>query len=92
MIILIATFLGSAINIPLLKLKTTVPIIKEEFVNFLGVFYRVPQVEYGQRITVVAINVGGALIPTAVSLYLMWKAPSSILYCLVGVAVVVPSP
>jgi uncharacterized membrane protein len=87
-IILIATFLGSAINIPLLKLKTTVPIIKEEFVNFLGVFYRVPQVEYGQRITVVAINVGGALIPTAVSLYLMWKAPSSILYCLVGVAVV----
>jgi uncharacterized membrane protein len=87
-IILIATFLGSAINIPLLKLKTTVPIIKEEFVNFLGVFYRVPQVEYGQRITVVAINVGGALIPTAVSLYLMWKAPSVILYCLVGVAVV----
>jgi uncharacterized membrane protein len=87
-IILIATLLGSAINIPLLKLKTTVPIIKEEFVNFLGVFYRVPQVEYGQRMTVVAVNVGGALIPTAVSLYLMWKAPSSILYCLVGVAVV----
>lgn len=87
-IILIATFLGSAVNIPLLKLKTTVPIIKEEFVNFLGVFYRVPQVEYGQRVTVVAINVGGALIPTAVSLYLLWKAPSSVLYCLVGVAVV----
>jgi uncharacterized membrane protein len=45
-------------------------------------------VEYGQRITVVAINVGGAVIPTAVSFYLLWKAPSSILYCLVGVAVV----
>jgi uncharacterized membrane protein len=87
-LILIGTFLGSAINIPLLKLKTTVPIIKEEFVNFLGVFCRVPQVEYGQRVTVVAVNVGGALIPTAVSLYLLWKAPSTILYCLVGVAVV----
>jgi uncharacterized membrane protein len=87
-VILIATFLGSYINIPLLKLKTTVPIIKEEFVNFLGVFYRVPQVEYGQRITVVAINVGGALIPTAVSFYLLWKAPSVILYSLIGVAVV----
>ena len=87
-VILIATFLGSYINIPLLKLKTTVPIIKEEFVNFLGVFYRIPQVEYGQRITVVAINVGGALIPTAVSFYLLWKAPSVILYSLIGVAVV----
>jgi len=87
-LILVATFLGSFVNIPLLKLKTTVPIIKEEFVNFLGVFYRIPQVEYGQMITVVAVNLGGALIPTAVSVYLLWKAPSAILYSLVGVAVV----
>ena len=87
-LILISTFLGSNVNIPLLRLKTTVPIIKEEFVNFLGVFYRIPQVEYGQMITVVAINVGGALIPTAVSVYLLWKAPSVILYSLAGVAVV----
>jgi uncharacterized membrane protein len=87
-LILISTFLGSNVNIPLLRLKTTVPIIKEEFVNFLGVFYRIPQVEYGQMITVVAINLGGALIPTAVSVYLLWKAPSVILYSLAGVAVV----
>jgi uncharacterized membrane protein len=87
-LILISTFLGSYVNIPLLKLKTTVPNIKEEFVNFLGVFYRIPQVEYGQMITVVAINVGGALIPTGVSIYLLWKEPSVILYSLVGVAAV----
>jgi uncharacterized membrane protein len=87
-LILISTFLGSNVNIPLLRLKTTVPIIKDEFVNFLGVFYRIPQVEYGQMITVVAINLGGALIPTAVSIYLLWKAPSVILYSLAGVTVV----
>jgi len=87
-LILVATFLGSFVNIPLFKLKTTVPIIKEEFVNFLGLVYRIPQVEYGQKITVVAINMGGALIPTAVSVYLLWKAPSTIVYCLIGVAVV----
>jgi uncharacterized membrane protein len=87
-LILISTFLGSNVNIPLLRLKTTVPTIKEEFVNFLGVFYRIPQVEYGQMITVVAINVGGALIPTGVSIYLLWKEPSVILYSLVGVAAV----
>jgi uncharacterized membrane protein len=87
-LILIGTFLGSYINIPLLKLKTTVPIIKEEFVNFFGMLYRIPQVEYGEAITVIAVNVGGALIPTAVSIYLLWKAPSAILYSLVGVAIV----
>jgi uncharacterized membrane protein len=88
-LILVGTFLGSYINIPILKLKTTVPIIKEEFVNFLGMFYRVPHVEYGEAITVVAVNVGGALIPTAVSIYLLYKATASvILYSLVGVVVV----
>jgi uncharacterized membrane protein len=68
-LILVGTFMGSYINIPLLKLKTTVSIIKEEFVNFFGVLYRIPHVEYGKAITVVAVNAGGALIPTAVSLY-----------------------
>lgn len=32
-LILVATFVGSYINIPILKLKTTIPIIKEEFVS-----------------------------------------------------------
>ncbi|MGA9387506.1 MAG: DUF1614 domain-containing protein [Candidatus Bathyarchaeia archaeon] len=46
-----------------------------------------PDVEYVET-TMVAINVGGALIPTLVSSYLLWKIPSVILYTLVGVAVV----
>jgi uncharacterized membrane protein len=88
-LILVGTFMGSYINIPLLKLKTTVSIIKEEFVNFFGVLYRIPHVEYGKAITVVAVNVGGALIPTAVSLYLLYKtATPIILYSLISVAVV----
>lgn len=57
-VILIATFLGSNVNIPIFRLKTIVPIVKEEFVSFFGVVYRVPQVEYGERTTQVAINLG----------------------------------
>ena len=88
-LILVVTLLGSFINIPLVKLKASVPMIKEEFVNFFGVTYRVPQVEYGYSVTVIAINVGGALIPTAVSVYLLATAPFMImLYSLVGVAIV----
>jgi len=87
-LILIATFLGSIVNIPIFKLKATVPIIKEEFVSFLGVVYRVPQVEYGEATTLIAVNVGGALIPTFVSIYLLWKLPSATLYALTGVVIV----
>jgi uncharacterized membrane protein len=87
-LILAATFLGSHINIPVLKVKATVPIVKEEFVRFFGTVYRIPQVEYGEATTMVAINIGGALIPLLVSIYLLWKLPSTITYALMGVAVV----
>jgi uncharacterized membrane protein len=87
-LILIGTFLGSYVNIPILRLKISVPVVKEEFVSFFGIVYRVPQVEYDEAFTVLAVNVGGALIPTAVSFYLLWKAPSVILYSLIGVVIV----
>jgi uncharacterized membrane protein len=86
--ILVATFVGSYINIPLMKLKTTIPIISDEFVAFFGIVYRIPQLEYGERITMIAINLGGAVIPTLVSFYLLWKLPSAALYSLVSVAIV----
>lgn len=89
LLILVGTLLGSAINIPLFKLKTTVPLIREEYVSHFGVFYRIPKVEYSQTVTTVAINVGGALIPTAVSIYLLSRASTSIiLVSIVGVVAV----
>jgi uncharacterized membrane protein len=87
--ILVGTLVGSFVNIPVLKLKTKIPIIRDEFVNWFGVSYRIPQMEYGQAITVVAINVGGALIPTAVSIYLLSKCSTSTIFLsLVGILVV----
>jgi uncharacterized membrane protein len=87
-LILVGTFVGSYVNIPILKLKTATPIIEEEHVNFFGVVYRIPRVGYGEATTIVAINVGGAVIPTLVSFYLLCKLPSTTLYALVGIAVV----
>jgi uncharacterized membrane protein len=86
--ILAATLLGSHINIPVAKLKATEPIVRVEYVRFFGIVYRVPQVEYDETTTMVAINVGGALIPLTVSFYLLWKMPSAISYALLGVAIV----
>ena len=63
--------------------------MKEEHVNFFSVAYLIPRVEYGQAVTTIAVNVGGALIPTAVSIYLLAKAtPNMILLSLAGVAIV----
>jgi uncharacterized membrane protein len=88
-LILIATFVGSYINIPVGKLKSSVPVAKEEYVNFFGVRYRTRQIEYGQSETVVAVNVGGALMPTGVCIYLLSRSASStIFYSIIGVAIV----
>ena len=87
-LILVATFVGSYVNIPLLKLRSVIPVIEEEFVSFLGMVYRIPRVEYGEATTILAINVGGALVPTLVSFYLLWKLPSATIYAVIGVAVV----
>jgi uncharacterized membrane protein len=88
-LILIGTLLGSTVNIPLMKIKAVVPIIREEYVSYLWVTYRIPYVEYDTTVTTVAVNVGGALIPTAVSIYLLSKAaPLMMFYSLIGVAAV----
>ncbi|MCW4011264.1 MAG: DUF1614 domain-containing protein [Candidatus Bathyarchaeota archaeon] len=89
MLILAGSLLGSAINLPILKIRTVAPMIKEEYANFFGVSYRIPHVEYGQAVTTIAVNVGGALIPSAVSIYLLCTAePTMILLSVLGVAIV----
>lgn len=88
-LILVATFIGSTINIPISRLEATVPIMTDEYVTFFGVTYRIPRVRYGQTVTLLAINVGGAIIPSIVSLYLLTRAdPSTIFLSLMGVGIV----
>jgi uncharacterized membrane protein len=88
-LILAGTLVGSLINIPLFKLRSISPIVREEYVSWFGLTYRIPRLEYGETTTMVAINVGGALIPTAVSVYLLTKSSFSIILpSLIGVLVV----
>jgi uncharacterized membrane protein len=88
-LLLIATLLGSFINIPVLKLKANVPMVRDETVNWFGVTYRIPQVEYGETVTTVAVNVGGALVPTGVCMYLLLKSAASMIFLsFIGVFVV----
>lgn len=69
-LILLATFLGSAVNIPFASIRSTRLVAEARVVRFLGLRYVVPPVWVPQR-TVIAVNVGGALVPAAVSAYLV---------------------
>jgi uncharacterized membrane protein len=67
--LLILTLLGSLVNIPIYRLENR-EMVGEQVVSYFGMRYRVPRLERGQA-TILAVNVGGALIPVALSGYLI---------------------
>jgi len=88
-LILVGSLLGSFINIPLYKIKSNQPLVREEYVRWLGITYRIPRVTYGETYTEVDVNVGGALLPAGMSIFLLTISSTSIvLYSLIGVLAV----
>jgi uncharacterized membrane protein len=69
MLILAATLIGSFFNIPIAVLPQEA-LQSDAVIGFFGMQYTVPLVENLPG-TVIAINVGGAVIPTAMSVYLL---------------------
>jgi uncharacterized membrane protein len=69
--LLLATLIGSFFNIPIIELPPE-RAISHHVVDFFGMRYGVPGVSYWKG-TVVAVNVGGAVIPTLMSIYLLIK-------------------
>lgn len=76
--LLFLCILGSMINIPIRKIKMQEdPEDQWEVVTFFGVRFRPPK--WGaERQMVLAINVGGAIIPAGLSLYLLANAENPI--------------
>jgi uncharacterized membrane protein len=69
--LLFLSLVGSYVNIPVAQLPGE-KIISGQEVFFFGMRYVIPLVHEWPR-TVVAVNLGGAVVPTVVSLYLMIK-------------------
>jgi uncharacterized membrane protein len=69
--LLVFSLLGSYINIPVARLPAE-PIMTGRIVDYFGVPYIVPYAVHSPG-TVVAVNVGGAVIPLLLSLYLIVK-------------------
>ena len=70
LLLLAGTLIGSYFNIPVAELPKG-PATSAEIVEFFGMRYVVPVV--ARSSTIVAVNIGGALIPAVMSLYLLLR-------------------
>src|SRR3974390_2361217 len=71
MFLLLGSLVGSYINIPIVQLPER-EVQSDAVVNFFGMQYVVPRVVEWPG-TVIAVNVGGAVIPGLLSLYLLFQ-------------------
>jgi uncharacterized membrane protein len=70
MLLLFGSLIGSYFNIPIALLPPE-QVMSDRVIDFFGMQYNVPATENWPG-TVIAVNVGGAVIPTLMSLYLLF--------------------
>jgi uncharacterized membrane protein len=85
-LIMVGSLIGSSINIPVREVESIEPLVEVQEVRVFWMRYKVPHVRYRQVSTVLAVNVGGAIIPILVSAYVLWSHPGAFPYALVGTA------
>jgi uncharacterized membrane protein len=83
---LLVSLIGSYINIPITRVARGEP-HPEPVVRSFGMRYRVPN-HYASDSTIVAINVGGAIVPLLISIYLLMQMPAIFVQAVIGVAIV----
>ena len=88
LLMLLASLVGSQINIPIANLESKEPISQDTYVRVFGVTYRIPISGEMTRYTVLAINFGGAVIPTLISIVLLYKFPASLPYAIACIVIV----
>lgn len=71
MSLLLLSLLGAAVNIPVAQLPEE-KTVENQVVRYAGVEYVVPAVRHWPG-TIIALNVGGAIVPTLLSIYLIIK-------------------
>jgi uncharacterized membrane protein len=68
LLLLIGSLIGSYFNIPIASLPPE-QVMSDRVIDFFGMQYAVPMVDLSHP--VIAVNIGGAVIPTVMSLYLL---------------------
>ena len=84
LLLLMASLVGSGVNIPLTTLESRTPVVKDTAVRCFGMVYRIPVTETVRNQTILAVNLGGAVIPVAVSVYLLLQYTQALPYATAG--------
>jgi uncharacterized membrane protein len=74
--LLILTLVGSLVNLPLTTIESH-ELVAGQVISYFGMKVRLPPARL-KRHTVLAVNLGGALVPAALSLYLFVKIANNI--------------
>ena len=69
--LVILSLIGSVVNIKVAEFRSYGPVITQREVSFFGIRYVIPVMDFGERRTVLAVNLGGCVVPVAVSIYLI---------------------
>jgi uncharacterized membrane protein len=83
---LLVSLIGSYINVPITRVAGGQP-HPAEVVRSFGIRYRVPT-RYVTDSTIIAVNVGGAIVPVLISIYLLMQMPTIVVPALIGVVIV----
>ncbi len=70
-LILYISLVGSSINIPVYYVSSYQPIIKARVVRVFFVPWVIPEVDWEEHKTLIAVNLGGCVIPVLLSLYII---------------------
>jgi uncharacterized membrane protein len=69
-LLLFLSLIGSHVNIPVKEITSLEPVVSGRIIDFYWFRYVVPPIEVERR-TIIAVNLGGAIIPVLVSGYLI---------------------
>jgi uncharacterized membrane protein len=83
-----ASLLGSYVNIPIARVYSDQPRVTDEYVTQYGITYRIPRTISTARDTILAVNLGGAVIPSLVVVYLLSRYSSLLPQMVLSVAIV----
>ena len=72
-VIIFLSLFGSAVNIPIAVLEQNAPVIRERYVRYMGIIIRIPEIDFRGSKVVLAVNLGGCVIPVILSLYLLYE-------------------
>lgn len=75
LLVFLGSLIGSSINLPIGSVKSKRSIVRLGMVRVFGISYPAPILEEMEDRTYIAVNMGGAIIPTIISFFLLYTIP-----------------